>query len=56
VPIHDLEVALRDRHVRVEFQSAHEALHGLRRQPAAEVEHAEIVVGTGIRRIDATRE
>ena len=48
----DLEVALRDLHLRVEFQRAHEGLHRLFVQPLVVVEHPEVVVRPRVRRID----
>ena len=56
VEVGDLEVALRHQHFCVELQRAHEGAHRLLVQSLVVIQHAEIVVRTGIRRINAAGE
>ena len=53
VEVRDLEVTLGDLHPLVELQRAHECRDGLLVQPLVVVEDAEVVVRTGVGRIDA---
>jgi hypothetical protein len=52
VEIRNLEVALRDLHLRVELERAHERGCRLGVQPLVVIQDAEVVVRTGVRRID----
>ena len=56
VEVRDLEVALRDLHLRVELERLRERRRRLLVQPLVVVEHAEVVVRARVRRIDAPRE
>jgi len=52
VEVGDLEVALRDLHLLVELERAHERADGFLVQPLVVVQHPEVVVRPGVRRID----
>jgi hypothetical protein len=52
VEIRDLEVALRDLHLGVELERAHERGCRLGVQPLVVIQDAEVVVRTGVRRVD----
>jgi hypothetical protein len=52
VEVRDLEVALRDLHLGVELESAHERRRRLGVQSLVVIEDAEVVVRPGVRRID----
>ena len=55
VVVGDLEVALGDLHAGIELEGARELLDRLGHQTLLIVEHAEIVVRAGVRRIDPAR-
>ena len=56
VEVRDLEIALRDLHLRVELERLHERGDRFLVQPLVVVQHAEVVVRARVRRIDPSGE